>query len=160
MNEQILHEIFTGGIIYIAPEYTSGIGDTCRIKTEKNSYLIENNIKTVINKLCAYLLVDYSQSKTYLKGLLGKGKNLPLVLDPDNIFICLKTRIPIGKNDGAMTYVNPKYIESYDYGILDLASGEKIYTFTADSTIKRNLKDYKYLVSDMNMRLGKTQRVV
>lgn len=51
-----------------------------------------------------------------------------------------------------MTFLNPKYIDSYGQGLITLKSGEVLPTFTSDKTIKKNLKDHRYILGDMKMR--------
>lgn len=150
--QTLIDQCYRTGIVFISPEYKKGIGDTTIIKTETESLVVEKNIRAVIINLAKYLFLDLNESRNYYKEFLGKGKNLPLVLNEENIFICLKTRYPIGKNDGAMTFLNPKYIDSYGQGLITLKSGEVLPTFTSDKTIKKNLKDHRYILGDMKMR--------
>lgn len=151
MKKELIAEIFKSGIVFISPEYREGIGDTTLIRTEDEEIVIEKNIRTIIANLSKYLFLDLDESKNYYKELLNKGRNLPIVFNNQNILFCVKTRIPIGKNDGAMSYVNPKYILAYDYGIIEMDTGDVLYTFTSEKTIKNHLKEYRYILNDMEI---------
>lgn len=151
MKTDIREKIFKSGIVFIAPQYKDGVGDTTLICTGDDYICIEKNIKTVIKNLAKYIFLDLDESMSYHKDLLGKARNLPIVLD-DNVLFCVKTRIPIGKNDGAMTYVNYKRIKDYDYGIVELDNGDSIYTHTSKEAVRRNLRDCKLIVSSDNFK--------
>lgn len=109
--EKKIRSCYNSGIVYIKPEYREGMGDVTRVRTKTNSIVFKKNIQSTIKNIARFLFFDLDESKRYYKELLGKGKNLPLVFDEDNIFICVKSRIPTKRNDGAMTYINPKYIK-------------------------------------------------
>lgn len=153
MTQKLIEDILKSGIVFISPEYKDGIGDTTLIRTENDEVLVEKNIKTIISNIAKYLFLDLDESKNYYKELLNKGRNLPLVLNANNILFCFKTRVPIGKNDGAMSYINPKYIEGYDYGILELSTGDTIHSLTSEKTIKNNLKEYRHILNDLEIRV-------
>lgn len=155
INKDLIERLYKEGIVFISPEYQDGIGDTTRIKTKKSQVQVEKNIHSVITNIAKFLFFDLDEAKLYYKDLLGKGRNIPLVFDDENIFFCLKTRIPIGKNDGAMTYINPHYIEDYNLGEVSLSTGDRLYTFTSHKTIKRQMKDCKFAIQDYRVKNSK-----
>ena len=140
---------YNSGIIYIKPEYREGMGDVTRVRTKTNSIVFNKSIQSTIKNIARFLFFDLDESKRYYKELLGKGKNLPLVFDEDNIFICVKSRIPTKRNDGAMTYINPKYIKEHTCGKIALTNGETLKVLCSDQTIKRQIRDTVFIERDL-----------
>lgn len=152
MNQDLIEKIFKNGIVYISPQYKDGVGDTTLVCTEKEEILIEKNIKSVVLNLAKHKFLDLKESKNYYRDLLDRGRNIPLVFNERTILFGFKTRIPIGKNDGAMTYINPAYIEKFDLGTLHLQTGDQVLTLSSTKTIKRALADYRFVVRDLRLR--------
>lgn len=146
-------DILKRGIVAISPVYKKGIGDVTIIKLEDEEILIERNIKTVLSNIAKFFLLDLAESRRYYSEYLDKKRNIPLVYNGENIYIVVKTRQPIGKNDGAMSYVNSRYIDSVKDGVIGYHNGEKLKTYTSDRTIKRNLKDVHFILQDLEMRI-------
>lgn len=147
--EKKIRSCYNSGIVYIKPEYREGMGDVTRVRTKTNSIVFKKNIQSTIKNIARFLFFDLDESKRYYKELLGKGKNLPLVFNEDNIFICVKSRIPTKKNDGAMTYINPIYIKEHTCGKITLTNGETLKVLCSDQTIKRQIRDSVFIQRDL-----------
>lgn len=142
MNRDRYIRYFKRGVTAIVPMYADGLGDVTIIKfRDGREVVIENNIKTVISHFAWALLIDLSASRDHYGEILGKKKNIPLVLDEKNIFLLFKTRVPIGKNDGAHTYVNCRYIQDYKDGMLSLEGDYQVYHYNSLRTTKNFLRD-------------------
>ncbi len=146
-------DLIKRGIMAISPVYKKGIGDITIVKLEDEEIIIERNIKTVLNNIAKFFLLDLTESRRYYSQYLDKKKNIPMVYNGDNIYIVVKTRNPIGKNDGAMSYVNSRYISGVKDGIISYRNGDSLKTFTSDKTIKRNMKDVQYILQDLEIRM-------
>lgn len=81
----------------------------------------------------------------YSSRILHAKGNLPLILSPDYIFIPVKMRRPIGRQDGAFGYIRVDAIQSYEKGLVTLTSGQTLTTYSSDSYIAHKLKDAKLL---------------
>lgn len=142
--------LFTKGIVLIQPSYEKGLGDTTRVVLENSEVFICKNIKTVIKNLAKTRFLDLEEERRYFKQILGKNRNLPLAYDKNYIFLPVKTRFPIGKNDGAMSFVNVRKIEKAKDGMITFDNGTSLYTYTSDRTMKGLLKDAKLIAKDFS----------
>lgn len=138
------------GILAIIPLYKTGVGNITKVILEDGEVEIYVGIKTVVENLAKSYFLDLRESFKYYRALLMKNKNLPLVLNQDNIYIQVKTRHPIGKNDGAMSFINYKHIKTIENGDLILDNGEKIWTFTTNRTLQSLIKDARVILGDMD----------
>ncbi|MDO5718658.1 MAG: hypothetical protein Q4P34_06715 [Tissierellia bacterium] len=152
MKREEFRNLLKRGIIAISPVYEKGIGDVTKIKLEDGEETIDRNIKTVVENIAKTFMLDLTESRRYYGQYLDKKKNIPLVYNSDNIYIVVKTRYPIGINDGAMSYVNCKYVKGSEGGVIKLNNGDEIKTFTSDRTIRKNLKELNYILRDLESR--------
>lgn len=146
MSDRKYRWLLEKGIIFIMPLYKIGLGDITLVGLENHKdQIIERNIRTVVNRLYRVKLIDPTASKNYYGQLLNKRKNIPLILDKANIFIMVKTRVPIGKNDGAYTYINSKYIDHYDSRSVLLKDGREIVCQSSLYTLKKLENETRFI---------------
>jgi len=91
-------------ILAILPTYRGDKGNCTLILREDGQHIIERTVKTVIKKICKHNHIDLRAANETYGGLLNLKTNIPLVISPERIFIQLKAREPVGKDDGAMGY--------------------------------------------------------
>ena len=103
------------------------------------------SIKNYIYHMFYQVCLDPVAVRHYSSRILHAKGNLPLLLSPDYIFIPVKMRRPIGRQDGAFGYVRVDAIQSYENGIITLTSGKTLTTYSSDTYIAHKLKDAKLL---------------
>ena len=108
-------------------------------------YEIEKTIRTVLNQLGNYYLVDLKATKKYYGDLLAIKNLVPIPFDKDNIFVPIKVRKPLFKNDGSLGYVNIKYIKKVrklkNNTIIYLVNNHTIECLNSIETVNRHIKN-------------------
>lgn len=118
-------------LIAFLPVYIDMKGNCTSLHTARGGvYNVEKSIRTVLNQLSEYFLVDLKASRKYYGELLFVTNLVPIPFNEDNVFIPLKVRKPLCKNDGSIGYVNIDYIEK-----LSVSNGKTIVHFKNKTTI-------------------------
>ena len=93
-------------VVAIEPKYVKGKGNM-NIVHLKNGEVKEDKrrIQTIMKNMAMLELFDLKLGRKLIEMNVGISKNIPYVFDLENIFVAVKTRVPIGKNDGAMSFV-------------------------------------------------------
>lgn len=142
-----MEQIIQKGIEAILPVYIKDRGNCTTIYTREDEFILEKTIKTIISNLCKYYHLDLTASNTTYGNLLSIKKYPPIPLTHDQIFIPIKTRIPIAKHDGAHGFVNINAIEkvvtskSENNSIIYLSNNKTIKVYSKDCTIQRNINN-------------------
>lgn len=106
--EKIIYE----ELIAFLPVYVQLKGNCTSIYTiGGGNYYVEKSLRTFLKQLTEYYLVDLKAVRKYYGELLAIRNLVPIPLNHENVFIPLKVRKPICKNDGSIGYINIKYIE-------------------------------------------------
>lgn len=139
-----MQDIISKEIMAILPIYIADKGNCTIIYTIKENVIVNATIKTVIKKLCAHYRLDIRASNRHFGGLISIKNAIPLPFSKDNIFIQLKVRKPIGKDDGSMGYFNLDSIRKIkglknDASII-LNNGTEIQCICSHGTIKKHMK--------------------
>src|SRR5690625_258510 len=145
-----MKEVFEKGVIALLPEYIKDKGNCTIIWTKDGkSKVVDRAVKTVIKNMSNYYHLDLKQSnETYCKYLSIK-RSLPIPFSKDNIFIAIKTRIPISKNDGAHGYIRlnkiKKVVAEKQYSLIYMKKGLSIRSYYKKETIDRKIKEGKII---------------
>lgn len=107
-----MENIIRNDIMAIVPEYIHNKGNCTRIYTRAGIFEVEKTIKTVIRNISNYYHLDLKQSNITCKKIFYTKKNLPIPFTPNDIFIMVKTRKPLFKDDGAYGYVRINTIKN------------------------------------------------
>ena len=139
-----MQDIISKDIIAIVPEYIANKGNCTVVYTNKEKIIVNMTIRTVIRRLCAHYRMDIRASNRHFGGLISIKNAIPIPLSKDNIFIQVKVRKPIGKDDGSMGYIKLDSIKKIkglkkDASIL-LNNGTEIQCDCSHSTIKKHMK--------------------
>lgn len=131
-------------LMAFVPKYIEMLGNSTIIYTYSGGKLkIDKSIRTYLKSLAKYFMVDLKESKKYYGKLLGMSNMLPIPFDQNNIFIPVKTRVPMCKNDGAFGYINIDYIEKVEETkgqvIIHLKSDWKIKSVSTMKTIDKHI---------------------
>ncbi|MDO5690432.1 MAG: hypothetical protein Q4G61_09300 [Tissierellia bacterium] len=147
------------GVLAIAPKYDQGIGDTTHILLFGGENLcVRRNILTVLKNLGKYYMLDLAECRRYYAEFLGRRKNLPMVYNEENIFVPVRTRQPIGKNDGAMSFVNYRFVQGVEDSDVIFTDGSRMESFSAHITISNNLRDAGHILKDLRQKAEKEKR--
>ena len=140
-----MEKIIEKGIEAILPVYVKDRGNCTLIYTRHDEIIVEKTIKTIIINICKYYHLDLKASNESYGDLLSIKKYPPIPFTYNQIFIPIKTRIPIGKHDGAYGYVNINSIEkitklkSEDNSLLHLSNNRSIEVYSKVTTILKNV---------------------
>ncbi len=108
----VLEKLIEEKIIALLPVYLAMKGNCTRVITLKGgSYEIERTVKTVLKQMSKFFLVDLNHIKAYYGNLLNVKNLTPIPFNKDHIFIPVKVRRPIARNDGSLGYINISYIK-------------------------------------------------
>jgi len=126
-------EIYDEKLVAIIPYYDSILGNSTKLYYTDGEKLIYKTIKTVIRNLCIHYQFDMKASNKYYSKMLSSKSQLPVAISTGLIFIQLKIREPIGKDDGAMGFFKLSFID-------------KIYSANGDVIIRlKNMTEFKLL---------------
>ena len=140
--EKIIYE----ELIAFLPVYVQLKGNCTSIYTiGGGNYYVEKSLRTFLKQLTEYYLVDLKAVRKYYGELLAIRNLVPIPLNHDNVFIPLKVRKPICKNDGSIGYINIKYIErvteSSGKTIVYLKDKTTIESLNSLNTVNKHIKN-------------------
>ena len=140
-----IEEYITQKIMAFIPIYMDMKGNCTLLYTIKGGEIaLEKCTRTILNLISKYYLVDLKELKKYYSSLIGIKNSIPIPFNKDNIFIPVKVRKPISKNDGTLGYINLKYIEKIAEGknctTIYLENNHKIVSLNTFKTIKKQVK--------------------
>ncbi|MGI6467576.1 MAG: hypothetical protein ACOX0Q_00835 [Syntrophomonadaceae bacterium] len=99
-------------VIGIVPSYEE-TGDLTRILLEEGEHFWEKrSVGTIIKALARCYLVDLKEQKGRLQDFFQRRKLLPFYLSNSRVFIPVKVRKALIKNDACYGYINWRYVES------------------------------------------------
>lgn len=143
-----MKEIINKGIVAIIPQYISNKGDCTVIYTkESEPLIIERSMRSVLNRLFKYYMIDLKETKKSYIDLVGSPNSIPLPLNKEDVLFPLKTRKPFSKNDGAIGYFNIRYLKSHDGNgkttTIHLENDTKIECLYSEATVIKHIKNAK-----------------
>lgn len=141
-----MEKIVSEELMAFLPVYIELKGNCTSIYTrDGGNYYLEKSIKTFLNQLAEYYIVDLKAVRKYYGELLFVKNLVPIPLNSENIFIPLKVRRPICKNDGSIGYINIKYIEkaveSNGKTIIHLKDKTRISSLNTIDTVNKHIKN-------------------
>ena len=110
---------------------------------EGEEVLDSRRVTTVMDGLYDLGLVDMDKVFHLLERYFERRKFLPYVYGRDQIFIPVKMRIPIGKNDGAYGYIRIGEIESLEDQVITLKNGLTFPVLESCSTLEKRIREGK-----------------
>lgn len=128
------------------PVYLNMKGNCTVIYTYKGGKkYLEQSLRSFLNCLGRYFLMDLKESRKYYGDLLNINKLVPIPFNEENIFIPIKTRKPISRNDGALGYINIEYIEKIEERLngvdVFLSSNYKIKSLNSLKTVEKHINN-------------------
>ena len=133
-------------IAALIPFYSSnGENSTCILLNDGSRIYKQCSIKKYMHHMLYSLHLDPNAVKHWTSEVIGTKLNTPIIIDNDIIFLPVKLRKSIGKQDGCFGYINNKDILSYDNNSIILCSGEALSTLSPKSYILKKQHDAKLL---------------
>ncbi len=100
------------GLMAFIPVYLELEGNCTVLYTlQGEEVYVNKSLRSVLTLISKYFLIDLKESRKYYGNLLNRKNLVPIPFNGKNIFIPLKTRKPLFKNDGATGYINISSIE-------------------------------------------------
>ncbi|WFA08580.1 competence protein ComK [Tissierella sp. Yu-01] len=141
-----METIIKDEIMAFVPIYVEGKGNCTKVYTKYNEpEILEKNLKSVVRNLCKFYMIDLNETRRRYKSLLSSPNLVPLPFSKRDIFIPLRTRKPLLKNDGATGYFNMKHIKKITDNkastFIHLENNVQIEALCNKFTVKSHLKD-------------------
>lgn len=145
----VVKEVFFLNYTQIAaliPFYSSnGENSTCILLHDGSKIYKQCSIKKYIHYMLYSLHLDPNAVKHWTYEIIGTKLNTPIIIDNDLIFLPVKLRKSVGKQDGCFGYVNSHEIANYDDNLITLCNGEKLPTLSPKSYMTKKQHDAKLL---------------
>lgn len=140
--ERVLNE----EIMAILPEYVDNRGNCTKIYTMGiDPVIFDKSIKTILRLIGKHYMIDLRELKKRYGALVSSPNLVPIPLSKRDVFIPLKTRVPMYKNDGAFGYINMKYIEKIkeekESTVIYLSNGVYIPCLCSLPTIDKHMRN-------------------
>lgn len=127
-----LEKIISEELIAFLPTYLDMKGNCSMLYTiHGGTYEVNKTTKTIMKQLSKYYLIDIKNARKYYGNILNIKNLTPIPFNKDNIFIPVKVRKPLCKNDGALGYINIGYIKE-----VSKVKGNTIVYLVNDKTIR------------------------
>lgn len=140
--ERVLKE----GLMAFVPEYVEHRGNcTMMYGKDLEPLVMEKSIKTIIRLIAKYYFIDLNEIKKRYKPLVSSPNLVPIPFSKKDIFVPIKTRKPMIKNDGAFGYINMRYIKDIKKRdgspIIHLMNGVDIQCLCSMETVDKHIRD-------------------
>lgn len=140
-----MDELIGEKIIAIIPIYLADRGNSTLIYTRKSKEVINKTIKTVFKNLCNHYHLDIRQCNNYYKKFILNKNSIPTPFSREDIFIQLKVRNPIGKDDGAKGYFRMDSIlefeENQGFSLIRMENKTELKCLCSLNAIKKQMKN-------------------
>ncbi len=150
-----------GIIAALVPIYHSSYGNATKVMyLDKDCDTVPRAVKTVLRNIAKENAVDIEAFRKKYGKLLGCGRAAPIPIDKDTIFIPLKMRKVISKNDSARGYINClaiKEVQSEDEGplcIVVLQDDTKVKCFHSKKNIRQHISHCCFVHTQLTGILG------
>lgn len=142
----MMEKLFQGEIMALSPQYVDEIGN-CTMVYLKGSepFIVERTIKSVIRILARKYMIDLNEVKRRYRPIVSSPNLVPIPFSKKDVFVPFKTRIPICKNDGALSYVNMRYIKAVkdigEYRLVNLNNERTIKCLSSLSSMDNHIRN-------------------
>lgn len=133
-------------IAAIIPFYsTEGENSTCILLNDGSKIYKPCSVKKYIHYMLYEFHLDPRAVAHWTHEVIGTKLNTPITISNNIIFLPVKIRKSVGKQDGCFGYVNNKSITSYDNHSINLCNGESLPTLSPKTYIQKKQYDAKLL---------------
>lgn len=156
-----IEELVSSEIIAILPLYVDMKGNSTKVITKKqNEIYIYKSIRAFITLLAKYFMIDLNSSRQYYGKVIGCTNIVPLPFNKDNVFVPLKVRKPISKNDGSFGYFNIRFlndvVKKSSKVYVSLENELSIEILQGVDSAKRNIRNANIVKQSYYERTGVT----
>lgn len=144
-----MEKILQGQIEALVPIYTGTGANASIVRRVEGDLLLDKSIKSVLRDICRYYHYDLASSNKKYGEILAMKKMPPIPFREDLILIAVKTRLPIGKDDGAFSYVNIDQVERVEGKIIYFKDGNSLKILAEDRTVEKNIRLAELLKSQL-----------
>ncbi len=140
-----IEKIVKDEVMAILPLYIDEKGNSTKIITKRKSNIyIYKRLKTVLKMFARYFILDLKACRKMCGKYINMSNIVPIPFTDDDIFVPIKSRKPISRNDGSFGYFNIKYYDTIK------RENDKIY-IVLDNNIKiESYQSYKTTVKHIN----------
>ncbi len=133
-------------IAALIPFYdTNGENSTCILYSDGSKDYKPCSTKRYIHQMLYTLHLDPNALKHWTYNIIGTKLNTPIIIDNSLIFLPVKLRKGIGKQDGCFGYINHSFISSFEDNLVTLCNGETLLTLSPKAYIQKKQLDAKLL---------------
>ena len=133
-------------IAAIIPFYSNeGANSTCILLREGSKIHKTCSGKKYLHYMLYEFHLDPRAVAHWTYEVIGSKLNTPLTISNDIIFLPVKMRPTVSKQDGCFGYVNNAFISSYDDKIIHLCNGETLSTLSPKTYLQKKQYDAKLL---------------
>lgn len=140
-----MEELTREKIIAIIPVYIANRGNSTIIYTRKSSRTIYKSIRTVFKNICSHYHLDIKQCNNYYKKFIHNKNSIPTPFSGEDIFIQLKVRNPIGKDDGSKGFFRLDSIIDFEakegFSLIRLENNVELKCLCSLDAIKKQIKN-------------------
>lgn len=141
-----LEKIVIQEIVAFLPIYIDMKGNcTLVYKKQGENQEVEKTTKTILNQLSDFYLINLKATRKHYGDLLSIKNLVPIPFNENNVFIPIKSRKPICRNDGSVGYVNINYIQKTVKGksgtMIYLKNNSIIKSLNSIETVNKNIKN-------------------
>lgn len=127
-------------MVAILPIYEKGVGNVSRVFYRDGAEdVIPMRVARVMDRLFYEHLLSRHAVEEYYGGFLGIKRNVPAVISRDVVYVPVKVRRPMVRDDGAYGYVLFREISAQDGARIVLYDGRVIETLHSRSMLERIL---------------------
>ena len=156
-----MDDLIAEKIIAIIPLYIEDRGNSTIIYTRESKEVIYKTIKTVFKNLCNHYHLDIKECNNYYKGFVLNKNSIPTPFSEEDIFIQLKVRNPIGKDDGAKGYFRMDSIlgfeEKQGFSLIRMEKRVELKCLCGLNTIKKQMKNEEIIKTIYKEKAKKTE---
>lgn len=153
-----LKKINSKEIMAFIPVYVQLKGNcTLVYRAQGERDCLDVSLRSFLNHLAQEHFIDLRSIRKYYGSVLGIKNLVPIPLNYRNVFIPIKVRRPICRNDGSIGYINIEYIErtveNQGETIVHLRNNIKIKSLNSLPTVKKHIANgqiVKHLYRDKN----------
>lgn len=141
-----IEKIISEELVAFLPVYLAMRGNCTLLLTGcGGEYEIEKTVRTLLDQISKFYLIDLKATKKYYGDILNIRNLTPIPFNRENVFIPIKVRKPLYKNDGSFGYVNLRYIKKTfkkeDKTIIQLTRGKAIESLSSIDTVNKHIKN-------------------
>ena len=141
-----LEDIILEGLMAFLPVYVPSKGDCTKLYTKQGGvYEVEKSISTILNRMCKYHLIDLEAIKKQYGDILSMKNLIPIPFTQEDIFVYIKVRKPLCKNDSASGFVNIRFIdrvlERDDKVLIELSNHNMIECLNSVKVINKHINN-------------------